>query len=147
MHARKSAPGVGGFSRPASDGSANEGSANDESGLECYVYFFLCIHQCFDMTWPPRAGDARNDIRSGPAKVAFELIWAAQRPQPSSPVLEELRRRRNAMCYHLRQLCGIPDTDSESDFIHFEVECVGLAVVLYAVSDCLFLQDAHRRVA
>ncbi len=44
--------------------------------------------------------------------VAFELIRAAE---PSSPVLEELRRRENEKCYHhRRQLCGIPDSDSET---------------------------------
>jgi hypothetical protein len=148
MHARKSAPGVGGFSRPASDGSATDLRTKDlrMTNLVWNVtfIFFLCIYQCFDMTGPPRAGDARNAFHCGAAKVVFELIRAAQ---PSSPVLEELRRRGNAMCYHLRQLCGIQDTDSECDSIHIEVECVGLAVVLYAVSDSLFLQDAHRRVA
>ena len=38
----------------------------------------------------------------------FELIRAAE---PFRPVLEELRRRGNER----RQLCGIPDTDSETD--------------------------------
>jgi hypothetical protein len=44
--------------------------------------------------------------------VAFELIRAAE---PSRPVLGELSRRGNEQCYHRRQLCGTPDTESETD--------------------------------
>ncbi len=46
------------------------------------------------------------------ANVAFEIIRAAE---PCRPVLEELRRRGNKKCKDQRQLCGIPDTDSETD--------------------------------
>ncbi len=45
----------------------------------------------------------------------------------SRPILEELRRRGNEKCYHRQQLCGIPDTDSESDSINIEVEFAGSA--------------------
>ena len=44
---------------------------------------------------------------------------------PAAPVLEELRRQGNEKCYHQRQLCCIPDTDSETDSFngdHIEVE-------------------------
>ncbi len=57
-------------------------------------------------------GNECNDLRRVAANVAFELIRAAE---PSLSVLEELLCRGNEKCYHLRQLCGIPDTDSETD--------------------------------
>ena len=100
MHARKSAPGVGGFSRPES-----EASANDESGGWSSLQFSRFIHLTGQS-----AGDERNDLRRVAANVAFELIRAAE---PFRPVLEELRRRGNEKCNERRQLCGIPDTDSE----------------------------------
>jgi hypothetical protein len=60
----------------------------------------------------PSIGNERNDLRRVAANVAFELIRIAE---PIRPVLEELRRRGNEKCYHRRQLCCIPDTESESD--------------------------------
>jgi hypothetical protein len=39
MHAHKSAPGVGGFSRPES-----EASANDDSGRWSSINFSICEH-------------------------------------------------------------------------------------------------------
>ncbi len=53
-----------------------------------------------------------NDLQRVAANVVFELIRAAE---PSRPVMEELRRRGNEKCYHRRQLCGIPDTNFETD--------------------------------
>ncbi len=70
--------------------------------------------------------------------------------QPSRPVLEELRSRGNEMCYHRRQLCGIPDTESETDSFEgdrIEVDLVLCTMASYAAADCHFLQDAHRRMA
>ncbi len=60
----------------------------------------------------PWAGDERNDLRRVAANVVFQLIRAAE---PSRPVLEELRSRGNEKCYHRRQLCCSPDTESETD--------------------------------
>ena len=69
------------------------------------------------------------------ANVAFELIRAAD---PCRPVLEELRRRGNKKCKDRRQLCGIPDTDSETDsFQAYRIE-VGF------VFDCNVHNDVVR---
>ncbi len=68
--------------------------------------------------------------------MAFELIRAAE---PSRPVLEELRRRGNEKCYNRRQLCGIPDTESETDSFEgdsIEVEFVFDGIVHNDVVRC-----------
>ncbi len=81
--------------------------------------------------------------------MAFELIRAAE---PSRPVLEKLRRG-NEKCYHRRQLCCIPDTESETDSFEgdrIEVELnltVLCTIASYSAADCHFRQDAHRRMA
>ena len=51
--------------------------------------------------------------------MVFELIRAAE---PSSPVLEELNNGGNEQCYYRRELCCIPDTESETD--SFEGDCI-----------------------
>jgi hypothetical protein len=66
--------------------------------------------------------------------------------------MEELRRRRNEKCNERRQLCCIPETDSETD--SFQGYCIEVGLyltvmcimTLYAASDCYFRQDAHRRM-
>ncbi len=68
--------------------------------------------------------------------MAFELIRAAE---PSRPVLEELRRRGNEQCYYRRELCGIPDTEPETDSFEgdrIEVHFVFLAIVQNDVATC-----------
>ncbi len=68
--------------------------------------------------------------------MVFELIRAAE---PIRPVLEELRRRGNEQCYHQRQLCGIPDTESEIDSSEgdrIEVHFVFPAIVHNDVVTC-----------
>jgi hypothetical protein len=113
MHARKSAPGVGRFSRPES-----KASANDETGGRSSNKFSRFI----DLTLPI-AGNERNDLRCVAANVAFELNLAAE---PCLPVLEELQRG-NEKCKDRRQLCGIPDTDSEID--SFQGDCIEVGFV------------------
>ncbi len=122
---------VGEFSRPESEGSANE-----ESG-GCSSFNFS-------------AANEHDDLRRVAANVAFELIRAAE---PSRPILEELRSRGNEKCYHQRQLCCIPDTDSETDDfegnrieVEFELKVLR-TMASYAAADCHFCQDAHRRMA
>ena len=66
----------------------------------------------------------RNDLRRVAANVAFELIRAAE---PCRPVLEELRRRGNEKCNDRRQLCCIPDTDSEIG--SFQGDCIEVGFV------------------
>jgi hypothetical protein len=56
--------------------------------------------------------------------LAIELIRAAE---PFCPVLEELRRRGNEKCNERRQLCCIPDTDSETD--SFQGDCIEVVFV------------------
>jgi hypothetical protein len=73
VHARKSAPGVGGFSRQES-----EGSANDESGG--WISSFIVL------TFLPCAADEHNDLRRVAANVAFELIRAAGQPPSTGGV-------------------------------------------------------------
>ena len=58
------------------------------------------------------------------ANVVFELIRAAE---PCRPVLEELRQRGNEKCNDRRQLCCIPDTDSETD--SFEGDSIDVGFV------------------
>jgi hypothetical protein len=59
--------------------------------------------------------------------------------EPCRPVLEELRRSGNEKCYHRRQLCGIPDTESETDSlegVRVEVESVFHGIVHKHVVSC-----------
>ncbi len=129
MHARKSAPGVGGFSRPES-----EASTNDESGWWSWNKFSRFINLTL-----PWAGNERNDLRCVAANFAFELIRAAE---PCRPVLEEFRQRGNEKCNDLRQLCGISDTASETDSFQgnrIEVEFVFDGNVHNGVVRCCWL--------
>jgi hypothetical protein len=85
MHAgaRKSTPGVGGFSRPES-----KTFANNESGGQSSIIFPVSSF----WHYREQAGDERNNIRYVSDNFAFERIWAAE---PSHSVLEELRSRGN----------------------------------------------------
>ncbi len=64
MHARKSTPGIGGFSRRASEGSASQGSVTDESGW-CFSIDFppTSVLIKFGITMPPRGGNAPSRRR------------------------------------------------------------------------------------
>ncbi len=59
--------------------------------------------------------------------MEFELILA---DEPGRPVLEELRRG-NENCYHRRQICVIPDTESETDSV--EGNCIEVEFEFYGI--------------